>query len=155
MSHVRSGTGALRGREESVRVWSPCIKGGRLDCLRKGELGDEERKRIVARVRQYPQGLIRSSIAIPRHARNTGGDADKGNTRTYNNICLMHIILGNLLRRGQVILPNYMVADGQTREDAELLVMFQQTTAVTAFSPNTVRTVRRCRQPMTKLGYTG
>lgn len=67
----------------------------------------------------------------------------------------MHIILGNLLRRGQVILPNYMVADGQTREDAELLVMFQQTTAVTAFSPNTVRTVRRCRQPMTKLGYTG
>lgn len=67
----------------------------------------------------------------------------------------MHIILGNLLRRDQIIVSNYIVADGQTREDAELLVMLQQITAVTAFSPNTVRTVRRCRQPMTKLWYTG
>lgn len=67
----------------------------------------------------------------------------------------MHIILGDLLRRDQFIVSNYMVADGQTREDAELLVMFQQITAMTAFSPNTVRTVRRCRQPMTELWYTG
>lgn len=67
----------------------------------------------------------------------------------------MHIILGNLLRRDQAILSNYMVADGQTREDAESLVMFQQTTAVTAFSPNTACTIRRCRRPMTKLWYTG
>lgn len=67
----------------------------------------------------------------------------------------MHIILGDLLRRDQIIVSNYMVADGQTRKDAELLVMFQQITAMTAFSPNTVRIVRRSRQPMTKSWYTG
>lgn len=111
MSHVRFGTGASRGREESGWIWLLCNDGE--ECLRKGELGDEERKRIVAKVRQYPQGLIRSSTAIPRHARNIGGDADRGNTRTYTNICLIHIILGNLLQRVQVILSDYKIADVQ------------------------------------------